>query len=71
MNGIPVYPRPKNGERPYLATPKPVFRNPFLALFWGCRRYVGGGRWVCILCRIPINTTNRPHSQFNSDTQQR
>jgi len=31
MNGIPVYPLPKNGERPYLATPA----TPFLGvIFW-------------------------------------
>jgi len=32
MNGIPVYPHPKNGERPYLATPKPGFSGPIFGL---------------------------------------
>jgi len=31
MNGIPVYPLPKNGERPYLATSA----ASFLGLFFG------------------------------------
>jgi len=31
MNGIPVYPLPKNGERPYLAVPA----ASFLGLFFG------------------------------------
>jgi len=35
MNGIPVYPHPKNGERPYLATPKPGFLGPIFGLFSG------------------------------------
>jgi len=35
MNGIPVYPLPKNGERPYLAPPKTLFRTLFLPDF-GC-----------------------------------
>jgi len=34
MNGIPVYPHPKNGERPYLATPKPGFSDPIFGRFW-------------------------------------
>jgi len=33
MNGIPVYPHPKNGERPYLAVPEPAFSGLFLGLF--------------------------------------
>jgi len=33
MNGIPVYPLPKNGERPYLASPKPVFWGSFFGYF--------------------------------------
>jgi len=35
MNGIPVYPLSKNGERPYLASPKTQFSTRFLGLFWG------------------------------------
>jgi len=35
MNGIPVYPHPKNGERPYLAVPEPAFSGLFWGLFWG------------------------------------
>jgi len=35
MNGIPVYPLSKNGERPYLAVPEPVFSGLFLGYFWG------------------------------------
>jgi len=56
MNGIPVYPRPKNGERPYLAVSVPSFSDPFFGPFWRFRGYVGGGRWICYLCRTPINT---------------
>jgi len=33
MNGIPVYPHLKNGERPYLAVPKPGFWDPFFGAF--------------------------------------
>jgi len=33
MNGIPVYPQPKNGERPYLATPKTTFWDPVFGYF--------------------------------------
>jgi len=32
MNGIPVYPLLKNGERPYLAPPKPGFSGPIFGL---------------------------------------
>jgi len=35
MNGIPVYPLPKNGERPYLAPPKTQFSDLFFGYFWG------------------------------------
>jgi len=28
MNGIPVYPSPQNGERPYPGTPKTRFLTP-------------------------------------------
>jgi len=42
MNGIPVYPHPKNGERPYLAVPEPVFSGLFLGVFWGYRQPVPG-----------------------------
>jgi len=33
MNGIPVYPLLKNGERPYLAPSVPVFWDPFFEDF--------------------------------------
>jgi len=33
MNGIPVYPKPKNGERPYLAVPEATFWGLFFGLF--------------------------------------
>jgi len=33
MNGIPVYPKPKNGERPYLAAPEATFLGLFFGLF--------------------------------------
>jgi len=61
MNGIPVYPMSKNGERPYLATPE----ASFLGLFFGhfcCILTVGV---ACVaVCRF-INHTHhlaiRPH----------
>jgi len=33
MNGIPVYPHPKNGERPYLAPSEPGFLDPIFEGF--------------------------------------
>jgi len=34
MNGIPVYPMSKNGERPYLAPRVPSFLDLFFGHFW-------------------------------------
>jgi len=34
MNGVPVYPVPQNGERPYPEAPKWHFWDPCLGLFW-------------------------------------
>jgi len=34
MNGIPVYPSPKNGERPYPGPPKWPFWDPVLGVFF-------------------------------------
>jgi len=34
MNGIPVYPLPKNGERPYLATSAASFLGLFFGYFY-------------------------------------
>jgi len=33
MNGVPVYPVPQNGERPYPEAPKWTFWDPCLGLF--------------------------------------
>jgi len=33
MNGVPVYPVPQNGERPYPGTPKMDFLGSWLGLF--------------------------------------
>jgi len=56
MNGIPVYPLSKNGERPYLATPEPGFLDPKIPDF---RPFSGPPPPILFVCtlRAPINHT--------------
>jgi len=56
MNGIPVYPHPKNGERPYLATPKPGFLGPIFGLFSGILVAGVASPWPIVV--LPIPTTD-------------
>jgi len=50
MNGIPVYPKPKNGERPYLAVPEATFWGLFLGLI------------LLFLSSISVSPPPTPHS---------
>jgi len=55
MNGIPVYPHPKNGERPYLATPKPGFSGPIFGLISWFLASGAASPWPIVA--LPIPTT--------------
>jgi len=52
MNGIPVYPKPKNGERPYLAPSVAGFWSPIFADFYA------------ILSPLPIPNETHPRLIF-------
>jgi len=62
MNGIPVYPLSKNGERPYLASPKTQFSDPFFGLFGGIMLadYAGS-----LLFPSPPNVHNIPTTHYS------
>jgi len=57
MNGIPVYPRRKNGERPYLAVPEPGFWTPKIRVF---RAFFGLG----LLESVATRHTHQPLIYF-------
>jgi len=62
LNGIPVYPFSKNGERPYLAPPKTQFLAP---IFGPNSCFPGQVRRRCGHGYCPVHAYNTPHLIFN------